>query len=91
MYESKIDIKKMEQNKTALIFIDKIEREKDIDKKIKLFINMMTYYDAVNAENFQLFCIDLITDSSIYSRDCKLRDKIQELETIKKSMSNNIK
>lgn len=85
--QSAINIKKMEQNRNALIFIDKIEKENDIDKKIKLFIDMMTYYDGINARNFQLFCMDLITDSSIYSRDCKLRDKIIELDSICQQLS----
>ena len=84
MNNSSINIKAMEQTKRALSFIDRIEREKDIDKKVKIFGNMMTYYDAINANNFQQFCMELLVDTSIYSRDNKLRNKIIELEDIKK-------
>lgn len=83
MNNSSINIKAMEQTKSALSFIDIIEREKDIDKKVKIFGNMMTYY-AINANNFQQFCMELLVDTSIYSRDNKLRNKIIELEDIKK-------
>ena len=85
MNKQAVDIKKMKQIESALIFIDKIEKEEDKDKKVQLFVNMMTYYDGVNANNFQLFCLDLLQDKSIYSRDSKLKNKIIELEDIKKS------
>ena len=75
----------MTQIKNALILIDKIGKEEDKDKKVQLFVNMMTYYDGVNANNFQLFCLDLLHDESIHSRDSKLKNKIIELENIKKS------
>lgn len=74
-----------DKQKRALMLIDKLEREKDVSKKVKLIVGMMTYYDETNAHDFQLFCMDILTDSSIYGRDCKLRDKIIELENIKKN------
>ena len=76
---------RMEKERRALTFINSIEQEQDKDKKIKLFVAMMTYYDATNALNLQLFCMDLLQDKSIYSRDSKLENKIIELEDIKKS------
>ena len=85
MDRQSVDVKKMKQIESALIFIDKIEREEDKDKKVQLFVNMMTYYDGVNANNFQLFCLDLLQDRSRYSIDSKLKNKIIELEDIKKS------
>ena len=85
MNRQAVDIKKMKQIESALIFIDKIEKEEDKDKKVQLFVNMMTYYDGVNANNFQFFCMDLLQDNSMYSRDAKLKNKIIELEDIKKS------
>lgn len=85
MNRQAVDIKKMKQIESALMFIDKIEKEEDKDKKVQLFVDMMTYYDGVNANNLQFFCIDLLQDKSIYSRDSKLKNKIIELEDIKKS------
>ena len=80
-----VDIKKMKQIESALRFIDNIEIEEDKYKKVQLFVSMMTYYDSVNANNFQFFCLDLLQDRSIWSRDSKLKNKIIELEDIKKS------
>ena len=85
MNKQAVDIKKMKQIKNALILIDKIEKEEDKDKKVQLLVSMMTYYDSVNANNFQFFCLDLLQDKSIWSRDSKLENKIIELEDIKKS------
>ena len=85
MTKQAVDIKKMKQIKNALILIDKIEKEEDKDKKVQLLVSMMTYYDSVNANNFQFFCLDLLQDKSIWSRDSKLENKIIELEDIKKS------
>ena len=85
MIKQAVDIKKMKQIKNALILIDKIEKEEDKDKKVQLLVSMMTYYDSVNANNFQFFCLDLLQDKSIWSRDSKLENKIIELEDIKKS------
>ena len=76
----------MEKERRALVFIKSIEQEQDTDKKkkkINLFVDMMTYYDGVNAYNFQLFCMDLLNDCSIHSRNEKLIQKIKELEEIK--------
>ena len=84
MNNSSVNIKAMEKTKRALSFIDAIEREKDIDKKVKIFVNMMTYYDVINANDFQQFCMEVLVDTSIHSRDTKLRNKIFELENIKK-------
>ena len=85
MNKQAVDIKKMKQIRNALILIDKIEKEENKDKKVQLLVSMMTYYDSVNASNFQFFCMDLLQDRSIYSRDSKLENKIIELEDIKKS------
>lgn len=78
-----LNLIEMEKQKRALMLIDKFEREKDMSEKVKLLVGMMTYYDETNARDFQLFCMDILIDSSTYSRDCKLRDKIIELENIK--------
>ena len=85
MNRQSVDIKKVKQVESALRFIDSIEKEEDKDKKVQLFVNMMNYYEGINAENFQLFCLDLLHDESIHSRDSKLKNKIIELENIKKS------
>ena len=85
MNRQAVDIKKVKQIESALRFIDSIEKEEDKYKKVQLFVNMMTYYDEVNANNFQLFCLDLLQDRSRYSIDSKLKNKIIELEDIKKS------
>lgn len=78
-----LNLIEMEKQKRAYYFIYNLENIESKDEKIKLFVDMMTYYDGVNANNFQLFCMDILTDSSIDSRDCKLKDKIIELENIK--------
>ena len=87
MNRQSVDIKKVKQIESALRFIDSIEKEEDKYKKVQLFVNMMTYYDSVNARDFQLFCMDVINDCSIHSRDEKLIQKIKELEEIKKKES----
>lgn len=84
-----INHKKMEKQRVAAIFLDKIDREKDYDKKKSMFIDMMTYYDSVKAEMFQLFCLDLLQDRDIQSRDIKLTKKIKELEDIKMNQTNS--
>lgn len=80
-----LNLIEMEKQKRALHFVSALENTENKDEKIKLFIDMMTYYNCINAHNFQLFCMNILTDSSVYSRDCKLRDKIIELENIKKN------
>ena len=87
MNRTNIDYIKMEKKRRALTFINSIEQEQDKDKKVKLFVDMMTYYDSVNARDFQLFCMDIINDCSIRSKDEKLIQKIKELEEIKQMES----
>ena len=77
-----VNLVNQEKHKRGLIFINQLENEKDIDKKIKLLVDMMTYYDKNNAENFANFCINIYQDRAIHSRDCKLQDKIKELQSI---------
>lgn len=78
-----LNLIEMEKQKRALMLIGKFKREKDMSEKVKLLVDMMTYYDVTNVRDFQLFCMDILIDSSTYSRDCKLKDKIIELENIK--------
>lgn len=80
---SNLNLIEMEKQRRALYFISNLENMESKDEKIKLFVDMMTYYDETNARDFQLFCMDILIDSSTYSRDCKLKDKIIELENIK--------
>ena len=87
MNRTAINLIRLEKERRALVFIKSIEQEQDTDKKINLFVDMMTYYDGVNAHNFQLFCMDLLNDCSIHSKDEKLVQKIKELEEIKQRQS----
>lgn len=82
MNRTSIDGKKMAQIENALIFIDRIENTSDKDKKIKLFVNMMTYYDNLNARDLQFFLMDILTDKSRHSINCKLENKIKELQNV---------
>lgn len=81
MYNS-IDIVKLEKQKRALMFIDNLDSQVNLDDKVKLLIDMMTQYDKINAKNFAEFCMDIYQDRAIHSRDCKLIDKIKELDLI---------
>ena len=82
MNRTALDYIRIEKEKRALAFINSIEQEQDKDKKVKLFIDMMTYYDSVNARDFQLFCVDIYHDRIEWSREFKLIQKIKELEEI---------
>ena len=87
MNRTAINLIRLEKERRALVFIKSIGQEQDNEKKIKLFVDMMTYYDSVNAHNFQLFCMDIVNDCSIHSRNEKLIQKIKELEEIKQRQS----
>ena len=87
MNRTDINLIRMGKERRALAFINSIGQEQDNEKKIKLFVDMMTYYDSVNAHNFQLFCMDIVHDCSIHSRNEKLIQKIKELEEIKQRQS----
>lgn len=80
---SNLNLIEMEKQRRALYFISNLENMESKDEKIKLFVDMMTYYDSTKAHDFQLFCMDILTDRFMDSRDCKLKDKIIELENIK--------
>lgn len=78
-----LNLIEMEKQKRAYYFISNLENIESKVEKIKLLVDMMTYYDRVNANNFQFFCMDILADRSMHSRKCKLKDKIVELENIK--------
>lgn len=80
---SSINIIAFEKTKRAEIFLDRLNSHRNKNDKIQALVDMMTYYDKINANNFQGFCIDLLNDKGLYSRDCKLTEKIKELQDIK--------
>ncbi len=71
-----------EKEERVCIFIDKMEREDDFNKKKKLLIDMLTYQDKIVANEFIFFLMDIINDKEIYSRDQKIIKKIVELNDL---------
>lgn len=77
-----INLFEVKKRERAMIFFSRFKEAHNEEEKINILVDMMTYYDKNNAQKFQQFCMNIYKDRAIYSRDCKLIDKIQELELI---------